>query len=65
MSRITVNGEFDHLFFDDRISALSGVSGKDKILQYGENSLYPPIRKLTPEEIEKIENLGLPARTVR
>jgi hypothetical protein len=65
MSKITVNGEFDHLFFDDRIAALSGLTGKDRILQYGENSLYPPIRKLTSEEIEKIENMGLPQRAAK
>jgi hypothetical protein len=65
MSKITVNGEFDHLFFDDRIAALSGLTGKDRILQYGENSLYPPIRKLTSEEMEKIENMGLPQRAAK
>jgi hypothetical protein len=65
MSKITVNGEFDHLFFDDRIAALSGVTGKERILQYGENSLYPPERKLNSQEIEKIEELGLPPRPAK
>lgn len=62
MSQITVNGEFDHLFFDDRIPELSKLKGKARILQYGENSLHPPSRKLTPSEIMQAQNLGLPPR---
>ena len=60
MGEITVNGEFDHLFFDDRIPAISQLKGGERILQYGANSLHPPSRKLTPLEIEQALNLGLP-----
>jgi hypothetical protein len=63
MNEITANGEFDHLYFDDRIAALSKLTGKERILQYGENSLHPPTRRLTPKEIERAEDLGLPPRS--
>jgi hypothetical protein len=60
MVEITVNGEFDHLYFDDRIAALEKFKGTKRILQYGSNSLNPPVRALTEKETRIAESLGLP-----
>jgi hypothetical protein len=64
MNEITVNGEFDHLFFDDRIPALSGLKGSERILQYGANSLRAPVRALTEKEARIAERLGMPSPPV-
>lgn len=60
MAQITVGGKLDYLYFDDSIQALNDLKGSERILPYGANSLHPPVRKLTPQEVEKAQDLGLP-----
>jgi hypothetical protein len=60
MGKITLNGEMDHLFTDDRDGAVEKMTAKERVPSYGSNSLYRPKRALTPEEAELVNRIGTP-----
>ncbi|WP_041801994.1 hypothetical protein [Rhodopseudomonas palustris] len=64
MRKITVNGELDHLFSDDRDSRIEGLAEKLRVPSYGGNNLYRPSRALSEAESELINRIGTVAPPV-
>ena len=60
MTKITLGGEMDHLFADDRDARVEKLSAKERVPSYGSNSLHPPKRALTAEEAELVNRIGMP-----
>ena len=57
---ITVQGQYDHLFVDDRDERIASMSVTATQPRYGASHLQRPIRALSPREVEAMDAIGLP-----
>ena len=63
MKQITHQGEFDHLFIDDRDLVSEEAFAVAQIPTYGRNSLNKPKRPLNTKEAKIVDAIGLPPKT--
>ena len=59
MSKITHEGEFDHMFTDDRDTRIDAMPPHKRTPSYGRNSLMPPNRPLTEAEAAIVRTIGI------
>ena len=62
MKHITHQGEFDHLFIDDRDVFAEEEPSSAQIPTYGRNTLKKPRRPPTAKEAGIIDAIGLPVK---
>lgn len=61
MNKITLDGQMDRLFVDDRDDRVEALTAKARVPSYGSNSLHAPRRALTPDEAAIADRIGAPS----